>query len=84
MNTVTQELVNHQVAREEFFTHENKTTIGIFTLINGFVIVEASSCVDPKNYDEAIGKEICRERANNKIWELEGYKLQSKVHEEGY
>ena len=76
-NTVTQEQVNKQVAREEFINHENKTTIGIFTLINGFVIVEASSCVDPKNYNEEIGKQICRDRVNNKIWELEGYKLQS-------
>jgi hypothetical protein len=81
-NTVTQEMVNRQVAREDFITHDNKTTIGIFTLINGFVIVESSSCVDPKNYNEAVGRQICRDRANSKIWELEGYKLQSKLHDQ--
>jgi hypothetical protein len=80
-NTVTQETVNRQVAREDFITHDRKTTIGIFTLINGFVIVESSSCVDPKNYNEAVGKQICRDRANAKIWELEGYKLQSKLYD---
>ena len=54
----------------------------MFTLKNGFVIVESSSCVSPENYDADIGKEICRERALNKIWELEGYKLQSKLYQE--
>jgi hypothetical protein len=79
MNTVTQERVNSRVAKEEFINHRGKTTIGIFTLVNGFVIVEASSCVDPANFNEDIGKKICRERANNKIWELEGYALQNKL-----
>lgn len=76
---VTEQQVNHQVSQEEFIKHGEKTTIGIFTLRNGFVIVEASSCVDPENYNEAIGRDICREHAKNKIWELEGYKLASQV-----
>lgn len=60
----------------------DKTCVVMFTLKNGFVIVESSSCVSPENYDADIGKEICRERALNKIWELEGYKLQSKLYQE--
>ena len=35
-----------------------------------------SSCVDPKNYDEKIGKDICMGRIKNKIWELLGFLLQ--------
>lgn len=63
-------------------TFFDKTTLVIVKLENGFVISESSSCVDPKNYDEQIGIEICLGRIKNKLWELEGYKLQSKVWEE--
>lgn len=80
--TVTHEQVVATIAKEEFIDHNNKTTIGIFTLRNGFVIVEASSCVCPANYMPEIGRSICRKRAVEKIWELEGYSLQSELNGE--
>lgn len=57
----------------------NKTTIVSAKLPNGFVIVESTGCVDPANYSEEIGKNICVERIKNKLWELEGYLLQDKL-----
>lgn len=60
----------------------DKTTVLKATLPNDFVIVESSSCVDPANFDMKIGEEICMDKLVNKIWELEGYKLQSKFMEE--
>lgn len=60
----------------------DKTTVLMATLPNGFVIVESSSCVDPANFDMKIGEQICMQKLENKIWELEGYKLQSKISEE--
>lgn len=60
----------------------DKTTILKATLPNGFVIVESSSCVDAENFDMAIGEQICMEKLENKIWELEGYKLQSQLNKE--
>lgn len=59
----------------------NKTTVLKATLPNGFVIVESSSCVDPKNFDMKVGEEICLDKLVNKIWELEGYNLQSNKFE---
>lgn len=56
----------------------DKTTILKATLPNGFVIVESSSCVDPANFDMKVGEEICMDKLVDKIWQLEGYKLQSK------
>lgn len=79
--TVTPEHVIATIAKEEFIDHNHKTTIGIFTLVNGFVIVEASSCVDPGNYNPEIGRNICRKRAVDKVWELEGYVLQNEIKE---
>jgi hypothetical protein len=56
-----------------------KCTIVAVTLKNGFILIESSACVDVANYNEEIGKEICLNRIRNKLWELEGYKLQCEV-----
>ena len=57
----------------------DKTTILKATLPNGFVVVESSSCVDPKNFNMSIGEQICMKKLEDKIWELEGYKLQNEL-----
>lgn len=57
----------------------DKTTIVKVTLPNGFVIVESSSCIDPKNFDMKTGENICMKKIVDKIWELEGYQLQTVV-----
>lgn len=54
-----------------------KCTVVSIQLPNGFIITESSACVDPANYDMEMGKAICLERIENKIWELEGYVLQN-------
>lgn len=84
-NTVTQSDVDLILLNTQFkvISLNNKTTIVAATLPSGFVIIESSSCVDPANYDEKIGEEICLDRIKNKIWELEGYCLQKQVSEDG-
>ena len=49
---------------------------------NGFTLRESTTCVDPANYDEEIGKQICLEKIEDKIWMLLGYELQSKFNEQ--
>lgn len=82
-NTVTKEQVEKIIneAEVEIKTFFDKCTIVTAQLSNGFVIVESSACVDPANYDENLGAQICLERITNKVWELEGYKLQSQLAE---
>lgn len=58
-----------------------KCTVVTVRLRNGFVLTESSACVDPENYDETMGLEICLERIENKLWELEGYALQKQEYE---
>jgi hypothetical protein len=82
-NTVTQEQINDILKNSEI---EVKTVYGKVTVVccklpNGFVITEASGAVDPANYDEKIGVEICMERITNKLWELEGYVLAKRLAE---
>lgn len=50
---------------------------------NGFTFRESTTCVDPANYNEKIGKEICLKRIENKVWFLLGYALQEKAFNEG-
>lgn len=46
---------------------------------NGFTVRETTTCVDPKNYNEEIGKEICLKRIEDKIWMLLGFMLQEDI-----
>lgn len=50
---------------------------------NGFILRESTTCVDPDNYSEEIGKEICLKHIEDKIWLLLGYALQDKAFNEG-
>lgn len=80
-NTVTQEQIDNLIneAEIEVITVFEKCTLVTVKLKNGFVLTESSACVDKINYDMEIGKEICIERIKNKLWELEGYKLQCEL-----
>jgi len=61
---------------EQYQRMGKKTLVCLLTLANGFEIVGTAACVDPANFDMEIGKKISREEAVNKVWELEGYRLQ--------
>jgi hypothetical protein len=78
---ITEDAIKQIVEVSKIQTHffPPKTTVVAVTLPSGFVIVESSSCVDPDNYDGNIGFDICMNRIRNKVWELEGYRLQCEV-----
>ena len=57
-----------------------KVTVVAVKLPSGFVLVESSGAVDKENYDFEIGKEICLERIQNRLWVLEGYVLQKELN----
>lgn len=56
-----------------------KTTIVRAVLVNGFEVIESSACVDPANYDEKIGADICINKIRDQIWHLLGFLLQTAV-----
>ncbi|MGM7634167.1 Gp49 family protein [Bacillus sp. Hm123] len=82
-NKVTKEQIDKIMNEAEFDvkTIFNKCTVVTAKLANGFIIVESSACVDPANYDASLGKEICMKRIEDKIWGMEGYKLQCELSE---
>jgi len=55
-------------------------TICNITMANGFSVRGESACVDPKKFDEAIGRKYAYENAFAQLWELEGYLLAERLH----
>lgn len=71
---------------ENFITDVDVTTIGEkTTLVNAhtrssFDTIRHSSCVDPKNYSEELGKQYAMEEVVNDIWAHLGFVLQWAKH----
>lgn len=78
--SISQKMVDDIIDDVGVATLGEKTTVVHATLLNGFEIVESSSCVSPENYDEATGAEICEHRISDKVWELLGFLLQTAVN----
>ncbi|UYX53354.1 Gp49 family protein [Bacillus thuringiensis] len=80
-STVTQQDINNILEKTQWTVEEfhGKCTVVVAKLPNGFILTESSACVDPTNYDVNIGIECCKERIVDKIWHLEGYRLQCEL-----
>lgn len=57
-----------------------KTTVVLDTTITGFDTTGTSACVNPNNYDHAIGEGIARRDIKNKIWGHLGFVLQWAIN----
>ncbi len=85
---LTEEYIKSRVAKAEFFHLEGTTTmICTMRTVSGFTIIESEACLDPDEFDEAIGSELSYKKALGKLWELEGYyhsclALQPKIEDE--
>lgn len=83
-NSVTQEDVDNSIAGVQVKTLDDfgkPTTYVAVVLKNGFTMREATTCVDPENYDEKVGADICLKRIKDKIWFLLGYQLQEELYQ---
>lgn len=82
-NTVTYEMIDDlcRNSKTRVETVDGKCTVVTVTLENGFMLTESAACVDKANYNEEIGREICLEKIRDKLWELEGYKLQCELYQ---
>lgn len=61
---------------------DGRTVVCQLTLKNGFTIDGKSACVSKANFNQEIGNKIARDNAREKIWELEGYLLKEKLHQQ--
>jgi len=72
--------INEQIVSEAYFTFPGTTlTVCCLTLRNGFQVVGESAAASIENFDEVIGKRIAKDKARDKIWQLEGYLLREQL-----
>lgn len=76
MSKLTIDDINAAIESEEYITLGKKTTACVLTLKNGFEVVGTSACVNPADYDIEKGKPFAKQRAMDKVWEVEGYRSQ--------
>lgn len=62
---------------------DSTTTVCQITLENGYTLVGTSACVEPANYNRAMGEQIAYDNAFEKLWDLEGYLLKQRRFEAG-
>lgn len=77
--SISQKMVDDFIDEIHVSTLGEKTAVVRVVLVNGFEIVESSSCVSKENYDQNLGRDICMEKIKGKIWYLLGFLLQTAV-----
>lgn len=76
---VTQEYITSRIANVTYTRLPDSTmTICHLTLDNGFAVIGESACVNPANYNQAIGESVAHFNAFNKLWPLFGFLLAEK------
>lgn len=73
---ILKEDVENFITDVEVITVDEKTTIVNAHTLTGFDTVRHSSCVDPKNYSEELGKQYAMEEVVNSLWSHLGFVLQ--------
>lgn len=73
--------IDGQIVAEAYHRFPGTTvTVCALTLQNGFVVIGESASASPENFNEGIGQKVARERAREKIWALEGYRLREVLY----
>lgn len=73
---ILREDVENFITDVEVMTVGEKTTVVNAHTLTGFDTVKHSSCVDPKNYNEELGKQYAMEEVINSLWAHLGFVLQ--------
>lgn len=80
---LTPDDIEDVIVGETFTTlPSGKVMVCELTLRNGFTVRGEAATVSKANFDEEIGQRISRDNARSKVWEMEGYLLQQRLHEQ--
>jgi Phage protein (N4 Gp49/phage Sf6 gene 66) family len=73
---VTKDGIEKRIKSTDYMVLPNSTvTICSILLENGYSVRGESACVDPRNFDMEIGRQLAYRDAFSKLWPLEGYLL---------
>ena len=77
---LTSDHIDACISAEAFHVFPGTTlTVCALTLRNGFIVIGTSAAASPANFDPAMGQDIARRNARERIWELEGYLLRERL-----
>ena len=79
-NSLSPDDIDRFISISGYQNIDPKTTLVRARLLSGFLDYEASSCVDPANYDEAIGYEVGIGHIKDRLWKMLGFVLQWADH----
>lgn len=71
---ITEDMLKAKVKTESYYQPEGTTlTVCVLELYNGFFVVGKSACISPSIYNAQKGKEIAKQDAIDRMWEMAGY-----------
>lgn len=80
-NRITKGFLESEITNVEYQRLSGTITHCTITVKNGFTFTGESACVDPNNYDQAIGEKIAYDNAFEKMWMPYGFALKQKLGE---
>lgn len=61
---------------------DDRTTVCLITMDNGFTVRGESSCVFKENFDPELGKRYSYNRAFDQVWAYLGFRLAERYHQQ--
>lgn len=78
---ISLEDIRKKVCSTSYTRLSGTVTVCQMEMVNGYVVVGQSACVDPNEYNQALGEKFAYEDAINQLWPLEGYLLAQRRYE---
>jgi len=79
-NSLSSDDIDRFISISGYQNIDPKTTLVRARLLSGFLDYETSSCVDPANYNGAIGYEVGIGHIKDRLWKMLGFVLQWADH----
>lgn len=78
---VKPEIVDDMIDRAEYWRVPDTTTIiCCIVLKNGFTVEDCSSCIDPRNFNEDLGKRLAYSKARDKVFHFLAFACMDEAH----
>jgi len=80
---VTEQSIKDKIQAVDYMNGRGLMTICLIVMNNGFMVHGVSAPASVENFDAEVGKRYAYENAFKQLWQLEGYLLREKLHQEG-
>ena len=83
MSAVTNQSIDNRIDTVTYYRLPGTTvTICQIKMVNGFVVLGESACVNPADFNQEKGEQIAHDNAREKLWPLEGYLAAERSYQE--